>query len=100
MISSHDSIRVVHGVDALDRAQDGLQVARVGELELEPHLGHAVCTSERVARNDVDVFIGECIGHVAQQSRAVERDHLDCRGVRGDVVGSDPRNLDHATGQL
>src|SRR5215207_9758007 len=36
--AGHDAIGVVHGVDGLDRADDGVEVVRVGELEIEPHL--------------------------------------------------------------
>ena len=76
-LAGHQAVGVVDGVDLLDRAQHGLEVAGVGQLELEAHLGDAVVAGVGAAGDDVDVLLAECVGDVAQQPRAVERDDLD-----------------------
>ena len=76
-LTRHQAVGVVDGIDLLDRAQHGLEVAGVGQLELEAHLGDAVAAGVGAARDDVDVLLAERVGDVAQQARTVEGDHLD-----------------------
>jgi hypothetical protein len=72
----------VHGAHPFHRKQDRVEVARVGELELEAEPRDAVGLRLRRARNDVDVMLGEDIRDVTEQTGAVERFDLD----RHDVV--------------
>src|SRR3954447_19674695 len=95
----HQTVGVVDRVDLLDGAQHRVEMAGIGELELEPHLRNAVATGVRAARHDVDVLLAERVGDVAQQTRAIEGDHFDARpedGLRAVAVPIDvdqPRRL-------
>src|SRR3954454_1183084 len=75
--AGHQTVGVVHRVDLLDRAQYRVEMAGVGQLELEPHLGDAVTTGVGAARHDVDVLLAERVGNVAQQTGTIKGDHFD-----------------------
>jgi hypothetical protein len=62
----HDAVGVVHTVDRLDRADDGLEVAGVGQLEVEAHLRDAVGPGVGGARHDVDVMVRQGVRHIAE----------------------------------
>ena len=70
-------VGVVDGVDGLDPVDHGRELSRVGQLELEAHLGDSVVPGQRIAGDDVHVVVRQGVGHVAQQVAAVECDHLD-----------------------
>src|SRR5205823_11141157 len=63
-LAGHDAVRVVHTVDRLDRAHDGVEMARVSELEVEAHARDAVAAGMRRARHDVHVMVGQRVRHV------------------------------------
>src|SRR4051794_17950763 len=52
-LARHDAVGVVDAVDRLDRAHHRIEVARVGQLEVELHLGDAVRSRVGRARHDV-----------------------------------------------
>ena len=64
--AGHQTVGVVDGVDLLDRAQHRIEMAGVGELELEPHLGDPVAARVRTAGHDVDVLLADCVGDIAR----------------------------------
>ena len=51
------SVGVVHRVDRLDPVDDGLELRRIRQLELEAHLGHPITAGERLTGEDVDVVV-------------------------------------------
>src|SRR5215470_2382349 len=61
-------VRVVHRVDALHGTEDRLEMARVGELEVEAQLGDPIARRLRRAGEDVDVMLRQRLGDVAQQA--------------------------------
>jgi len=77
VLAGHQPVGVVDGIDVLDGAQHGIEMAGVGQLEFEAHLGDPIAAGVRAARNDVDVLLAERIGNVTQQTRSVECDHFD-----------------------
>ena len=51
-------------------------MARVGQFELEAHLGDAVVARVRAAGHDVHVLFGQRVGDVAQEPTAIECHHF------------------------
>src|SRR5581483_10081809 len=72
-----DPAHLVDRVDPADGGQDRVEVAGVRQLEVEVQRGHPVSGGVRRAGDDVDVVVGQHLGHVAQQLGPVERLDLD-----------------------
>src|ERR671930_764215 len=76
-LARKDPRYLVDGVDPADGGQDRVQVAGVGQLEVEVERGHPVGGGVGGAGDDVDVVLGQHLGHVAQELGPVERLDLD-----------------------
>src|SRR5207248_9757625 len=72
-LARKDPRDLIDRIDPADGGQDRVEVAGVGQLEVEVERGHPVGGGVGGAGDDVDVVVGEDFGHVAEELGAVER---------------------------
>src|SRR5437588_8011152 len=86
-------VGVEDGVDALERAEQRLEVRWITQLEVETETSHSVGSGVTARRQDVDVVVGQHGADVAQEFRSVEGLDLDRRLEHADAVAV-PLDLD------
>ena len=94
-LTGHHAVGLVDAVDASQGGEEAVEVAGVGQLELEAHLRHPVGAGVGGGAEDVDVVVAHRGGHVPQQPAAVEGLHLDGGHERA-VVRLVPVDVDQA----
>src|ERR1700722_10438884 len=88
-------VGVIDAVDPLEGGQQGVQVGRVGQFELEAHTADPVSTGERIAAQDVEVVLGYDLPYIHSEPGAIQSLDLDRRDEAPGALPV-PLNLDHA----